>query len=448
MAHDNTSRHGTHAPGGRFERLPLLEQQEYKSAEDLINKFFPAYATEKDHVGPMFTKFMTFIVLLNCAQIGAEIQWSFEEYPFLTRFYFSLDMLFLTIFMLEVAIKICWMRCKPYFDDNWNRLDLFLTIMLLVQTVVELMGNSHVADSIHELGNVAKLARCLRLIRLLRVLKAQTELVIVVEGLVRSRRPLFWIVITLIVITYIFAVFFVMSVNHDIFADSNVDPKATSCEKDVFFCDMKSAMQTLLDIIVGDEWSNVSHPITQHQPWLLLPLNIFLIATVFGVTNVIVGVIVDATAETKTRLKFRKNRIELLEASKMWEEKIVKAGLKLESLDNFKGDTLEAKRQDRREKVEEIVKQIIESNIIDFPTAARPSAVLSLLSRNTNGEINHEDFTVSMGRLLMADDRKLIFQVLINHAIGMNLMRDVMAKVEQMDAKLDNMLKSASSTRF
>merc|ERR1712217_254711 len=202
------------------------------------------------------------------------------------------------------------------------------------------------------------------------------------------------------------------------------------------------------DIIVGAEWTSVSHPITQHQPWLLIPLNIFLIATVFGVTNVIVGVIVDATAETKTHLKFKQNRVELLKASKMWEEKIVAANLRLESLDQFKGEALEAKKKERDQKVEEIIEQIIESNIIDLPAAARPSAVVSLLCRNPNGEINHEDFTVSLGRLLMADDRKLIFQVLLNHAIGMNLVRDVMAKVEGMDAKLDILLKSTSRTRF
>merc|ERR1712217_58169 len=190
-----------------------------------------------------------------------------------------------------------------------------------------------------------------------------------------------WIIITLIVITYIFAVFFVVSVKHDIFADSDVDPNATLCEKDEFFCDLARAMQTLLDIIVGAEWSNVSHPITQHQPWLLLPLNTFLVVTVFGIANVIVGVIVDATAETKIRLKFN-----------------------------------------------------------DFPAAARPNVILSLLSRKTNGEVNHEDFTVSMGRLLMADERKLMFQLLINHAIGMDSVREVMEKAKQMDDKLDILL--------
>merc|ERR1712217_953021 len=275
---------------------------------------------------------------------------------------------------------------------------------------------------------------------ILRVLKAQPELVIVVDGLVKSGRPLYWIIITLIVITYIFAVFFVVSVKHDIFADSDVDPNATLCEKDEFFCDLARAMQTLLDIIVGAEWSNVSHPITQHQPWLLLPLNTFLVVTVFGIANVIVGVIVDATAETKIRLKFKENREKLIQVSKMWEKEIVQADLRLETLDGLEGDALEAKRKQRQEKTEKIVKRIIDSKIIDFPAAARPNVILSLLSRKPNGEVNHEDFTVSMGRLLMADERKLMFQLLINHAIGMDAVREVMEKAKQMDDKLDILL--------
>jgi len=45
-----------------------------------------------------------------------------------------------------------------------------------------------------------------------------------------------------------------------------------------------------------------------------------------------------------------------------------------------------------------------------------------------------------MGRLLMADERKLMFQLLINHAIGMDAVREVMEKAKQMDDKLDILL--------
>merc|ERR1711920_883395 len=111
------------------------------------------------------------------------------------------------------------------------------------------------------------------------------------------------------------------------------------------------------------------------------------------------------------------------------------------------GDALEveAKRLERREKVEEIIKHIIDSKIVDFPAAIRPSALLSLLSRKKDGEVNHEDFTVSLGRLLVADNKKLMFQILINHAIGMDLVRDLMTKTNEMDAKLDKILERTQS---
>merc|ERR1712187_52370 len=110
---------------------------------------------------------------------------------------------------------------------------------------------------------------------------------------------------------------------------------------------MTRAMQTLLDITVGAEWSAVFHPIMECQPLLLVPLNLFLIVTVFGVANVIIGVIVDATAETKTHLEYKENREKLSKISKMWEEEVVEAGLRLESLDGLAGDALEAKRLER-----------------------------------------------------------------------------------------------------
>merc|ERR1712062_207857 len=158
--------------------------------------------------------------------------------------------------------------------------------------------------------------------------------------------------------------------------------------------------------------------------------------------------IVDATAETRTHLTWRKNREALLEVSCMWEDHIRKAHLSRASLNRLEGEALEKKKEERRKEIEHIIESIINSGIIDFPVGVRPRSIISLLARGKDGELSHEDFTISLGRLLLADNSKLMFLLLINQAKGTDLVRDLMgtmhkmeAKLEQLDTKIEDMRK-------
>merc|ERR1712187_535674 len=114
-------------------------------------------------------------------------------------------------------------------------------------------------------------------------------------------------------------------------------------------------MCTLMDVVIGDTWGDIFHPFAIYQPWLILPIILFILITVFGIINVIVGVIVDATAETKVHIQWKANRDKLLEVSTLYESEIVKAGISKNSMREFEGETLKEKQKERREKIENII---------------------------------------------------------------------------------------------
>eukprot|EP00928_Gymnodinium_smaydae_P055455 TRINITY_DN38997_c0_g1_i1.p1 TRINITY_DN38997_c0_g1~~TRINITY_DN38997_c0_g1_i1.p1 ORF type:complete len:478 (-),score=114.99 TRINITY_DN38997_c0_g1_i1:197-1630(-) len=430
------------------------QEQDRKSTAATVDKLIETYFPIKDksartEISPFLTRLMTVVIVLNCVQVGAECQWQRHEYPSLNIAYFHFDLVFTVLFTLEVYVKVKKLGWSRYFASWWNVLDFVLTLSMLFdlivlatvpfQTVAELALTGHV----HSFGRTARLLRCLRLVRVLRLLKAQAELVIVVEGLRRSASTLLWVLASLVLIMYVFAVFFVLHVDHNIYAAPGMGEDSNTCEKDEHFCNLANAMNTLLDVVVGAEWSSIVTPMMDNQPWLMVPFVLFFLMSSFGVVNVIVGVIVDATAETKTHIEWQKKRECLREASTMWFERINDAGLSKESLEAANGKEREQIKAQRIKEIEHVVQHIIDSNVIEFPQGVRAKTVISLLMRDEGGILNHEDFTISLGRLLLADQASLTLLHLVNQAKEHHLVREfrkeVNGRLKHIETKLSKL---------
>merc|ERR1719401_3296155 len=140
------------------------------------------------------------------------------------------------------------------------------------------------------------------------------------EGLARSAASIFWVMVALVAFMYFFAILFVSEVKHEIFAGPEVLPEASACEQDPFFCDLNSAMNTMLDVVVGAQWSDIARPLTRHQSYLMPPFILFFVIACFGVVNVIIGVIVDATMDTKIRIEWQRKRDILRQVSGIWQQ--------------------------------------------------------------------------------------------------------------------------------
>jgi len=389
-----------------------------EKSDDMIGRYFSDIPTtelmEKREISERFTTLMGCVILLNCVQIGAECQWSRDS--FMAPIYTACDFIFVTIYITEILLKFHKLGLSYFFCDTldqfWNLIDFTLTVLMVVEMVLEHMCKvSHFATAARQL----LLLRFVRLFRILRILRSVPELSLLLEGLVTSWTRLSWIVSLLALLIYIFGIFFTIEADDRIF------------EEEGYFENLFASMSTLLNVIIGAEWMAIADPILRKQPHLMIPLLAFLIVGSFGILNCIVGVIVDATADSKKHFELAERFQQLHKLSNMWVEKTESAGLGEKEIMRFRSGHLREKRAERKLLILEVLDEIIKSETVKFPAGTSAHDLYDVIDDNGNGDISHEEFVLGMGQLLLADQ----FQLTCQQSISLAKVRRMGQKAEQ-----------------
>jgi len=345
-------------------------------------------------VSPAFTKFMGAIIVLSAVRLGVQCQWSELDYPFMGMVYFFADVIFAVIFVVEIVIKLMAERSN-YFRNVWNILDVIITIAGLFDLWIQMAGNgAHGPKRMFTL-------RFLRVIRLIRVLKGIDELVVVVDGITKAMTSVAWVFLLLLIVVYMFGVFITMELGQD-------EEIAVELGDVNYFGDLQHSMLTLIDIALLAEWPEIIRPIMHHRPMLLPLLLFFMMVSTFGVMNILIGVIVDSTAEARREMESSHKRKSLVHASMLWEDTLHKQGLGQHDLLKHQGEEgMEQLLERRKEAIQKVVQVVMDSKCIDFPQGLTPDDVVNLLDFDGNNDLSHEEFLSGLGRLLLGNDFQL-----------------------------------------
>lgn len=242
-----------------------------------------------------FQFIVTFTIVVNAIVMGVE-----TDYPDYEDLYKILELIFTTIFGLEMGIKLWTYRLK-YFYVGWNNLDFVLVWMAIIDGVIfgMIMGGSGNLQSLSAL----RMLRCLRIVKMVRLLKAFRELWLIVKGMIDSVKTIFWASMLLLMLHYVFGIFICQMVGKrsDLYLQQidavdegeEIDYHPTY---DVFehFGNVPRSMFTLFETSL--EPLNI-RPIVEKQPYMFPFFLMFIFCTTFGVMNVIIGVIVENTME-------------------------------------------------------------------------------------------------------------------------------------------------------
>ncbi|PHI19013.1 hypothetical protein CEQ90_15270 [Lewinellaceae bacterium SD302] len=109
-----------------------------------------------------------------------------------------LDIVFLTIFLLEAIVKISHYGWEGYFDDYWNRFDLAIVVLSLPTFLVPFVD-------IPNTGVIIVL-RLFRLIRIARVLRFVPNMHHILKGLGRAVKASVFVLFALAFLIFIFAI--------------------------------------------------------------------------------------------------------------------------------------------------------------------------------------------------------------------------------------------------
>jgi voltage-gated sodium channel len=425
---------GQCSPRSRNQRtLSVTLDQERESGQKkdrttaLLDTHFPKRESyEQRPMSEKFNTFMACIIISSCAQMGAACQW-----PRL-QVYFFLDIFFVSVYSFECVarLKVKGGIRELIRDEQtgvWNTFDLILTFAMLVDilvTVIHSPGETGEDDAFFKL---IRLLRVLRVIRILRILHLVEQLTVVVQGLTESVTTIGWIILLLMLLIYFFAIFFVQEVNHELF-DPDKDP----------FLDLVTAMLTLTNVVVFAAWTETIPP---QQPALLVVFFMFVLLASFGVLNVIIGVIVDATSETKKLIQWDKNRLNLARAGKVWEQKIHAAGLSQQALSALGPAEKEEKMKERKGAVLGILGEIIAMGMVPFPAGTKADDVARLIDNDGDGDISHEAFVLCLGRIVLGDAVHTTLMTLTNQGIISNNIHDLSMRMEKLESGQAEILK-------
>ncbi|UUV06011.1 MULTISPECIES: ion transporter [Ruegeria] len=209
---------------------------------------------------PVFGRFITAVIIFNAILLGMETSPTLMELagPLIV----ALDRLCLTIFVVEIAMKLI-ATGRRFFTNGWNIFDFLIVGIALVPSA----------------GGLSVL-RALRILRVLRVISVAPRLRRVVEGFISALPGMASVFLLMAILFYIGAV-----ISTKLFSTSFPD----------WFGDLGLSAYTLFQIMTLESWSmGIVRPVMEVYPYAWVFFVPFIMVTTFAVVNLLVGLIVNS----------------------------------------------------------------------------------------------------------------------------------------------------------
>uniref|UniRef100_A0A7S1QNK5 EF-hand domain-containing protein n=1 Tax=Alexandrium catenella TaxID=2925 RepID=A0A7S1QNK5_ALECA len=239
----------------------------------------------KGHIANSF-KFNTAIIvliLLNALVTGLEVDQyrgdSLED----RLIFFVADFGFFLIFFGEMLARLNQLGWD-YFTDAWNVFDYSIIVLNCADLVITV--NSQGSAGL----KLASTLRCLRLLRVVRVIRGVKifhNLWIIIQGILDSLRTVVWVGILLLIVTYCMAV----ALTTLLIGDRSAREHWRYCEQ--YVGTPWRSMWTVFQVITLDRWADIARPLGQVSPFALILLILTIIICTFGITNLILAVMVE-----------------------------------------------------------------------------------------------------------------------------------------------------------
>jgi len=186
------------------------------------------------------------------------------------------------IFCVETSVRLFSLGIGFFFSSHspkwlplhpWNLLDLFLCL------------NAIIASSQSDTHRGAAL-RVLRLGRLLWFLHLFKELWIIVIGVMSAMRTVTCAFLLLFLLIYVYGLVTTRFLGHL----HGEDPEMLE-----YFGDLKRSMFTLFTMVTEEGWAGVVRTVYTFSPFFSFTLVIFFMVTNWGIMNVVIAVVIEAT---------------------------------------------------------------------------------------------------------------------------------------------------------
>lgn len=368
------------------------QNMEDSDDEEAFDEFDPPKPVKKFVDWSSFNWAIGLVILANAVIIGLQTDANAAGVA-TPPFYDIIDFVCNGIFLAELICRFYFAGIIGYFRRPGKEFSSFLDVFVVGTSIIDIfilapLGNSTSA----RLVSMVRFARLLRLIRLLRLLKIFKELWLVASGLIQSLKTLFWIFLLIFVFCYVCAIFTTVWIGHDYVRYDPYFITSGGWDHKQFFGTMVRSTLTLFQIMTIDHWSDaIVRHVLRVQPSFLIFFLFFLLVTMFGILNIIVGVVCDSSLQTAIADKKQERKIIEKDRQRVFQQ------LRdiFEEADADGSGTLTL-----QEVVEATLKPEIYSKLklIGFPVD-NPSEVFELLDFDETGELAIEEFITGCNRM-------------------------------------------------
>ncbi|KAB5536707.1 hypothetical protein PHYPO_G00110550 [Pangasianodon hypophthalmus] len=255
------------------------------------------------------------LVFFNTLVIATEHH---QQTQSLTDFQESSNKALLSLFAVEMVLKMYALGLPAYFMSLFNRFDCFVVSVGILELVLVHMG------VMSTMG--ISVMRCIRLLRLIKVTKYWTSLSNLVASLLNSVRS----IASLLLLLFLFIVIFAL-LGMQVFGGKFNFPDQKIRRSN--FDNFPQALITVFQILTGEDWNSVMYDgIMAHggpvMPGILVSIY-FIILFICGnyiLLNVFLAIAVDNLAEAESLTSAQKEKAEEKKRKKMLRSKVSDKG--------------------------------------------------------------------------------------------------------------------------
>mmetsp|Transcript_164300 Transcript_164300/g.299625 ORF Transcript_164300/g.299625 Transcript_164300/m.299625 type:complete len:596 (-) Transcript_164300:33-1820(-) len=200
-----------------------------------------------------------------------------------------LESIFCIIFAVEIGIRVHW--AGPRWFCHWaNMFDAALVFVMMVETWIL----SFLSDDMEGVGMLAilRLVRVVRLVRLLRIVKLCRGFYAMACAFFHAAKSMGWLCLMMFTGLFLFSLFTTAFIGKsDDFKDVDMGGW-TGYQR---FGTVFRSMYSLFELMTLEGWPIVGRALVSRQPAMFLFLFIFIMVFTFGLLNMIVAMVVEAT---------------------------------------------------------------------------------------------------------------------------------------------------------
>lgn len=277
--------------------FPPVEDFMASIAESLAQKSYDVEKMYHDTGFPQalvrhtyFKGFILFVILVNTVWIAVETDMNRVNLISQSPMVFQVvDNAFCFIFFIEIIVRFMAFAHKlDAWRDNWFIFDLSLVTLMVWETWLVVLWNMNSGGFARnsQVFRVLRIFRLARVARATRLLQMVPELLILAQGMFSAMRSVLAVVCMLMLIIYVFAIVFTMSL------------EGTGVADGVFETVPKSINYLLIQVLCGPDSATIMSML--ELPWgvvyYLMYLS-FLVIALLTLMNMLIGIMCDVVAD-------------------------------------------------------------------------------------------------------------------------------------------------------